>query len=142
MLRIGPSLPILALIFAATAAAQTPVLDVFKTAAEALSNRDVAKFMEQFDPALKDYDVLKQNITLLVGAEGAQSSIEVVSDEGDDKSRALEIDWLLRVGTGTAKREILKVTVERRGRGWKITALAPIDFFGPENGELKFAAAR
>jgi len=117
-------------------------LDVFKTAAEALSNRDVAKFMEQFDPAMKDYDVLKQNITLLVGAEGAQSSIEVVSDEGDDKSRALEIDWLLRVGTGTAKREILKVTVERRGRGWKITALAPIDFFGPENGELKFAAAR
>jgi len=136
MLRIGPSFAILALASAATAGAQTPqpVLDLFRTAAEALSERNVPRFLEQFDPAMKDYDVLRQHVTLLVGTDGAQSSIEVVSDEGDDKRRALEIDWLLQVGTGAAKREILKVTVERQGRGWKITALKPLDFFGPEEG--------
>jgi len=120
-------------LLAAVAMAQTPqgVLDTFRVAAEALSGRDVKRFLEQFDPEMKDFEVLRQNATLLVGAEGAASSIEVVRDEGDAQRRAMEIDWLLRVGTGASKRGILKVTVERRGRGWKITALEPVGFFGP-----------
>jgi hypothetical protein len=116
---------------AVMAVAQTPdgVLDLFRTAAQALADQDVPRFIEQFDPEMKNLDVLRQRVTLLVAAEGAESSIEVVRDEGDDKRRQLEIDWLLRVGTGTSKRKILKLTVERRGRGWKVTALDAVEFF-------------
>src|SRR5437868_13638985 len=114
-------LPVLFLLLASVAKAQTPqaVLDVFKVAAETLAARDVPRFLEQFDPAMKDYDVLRQRVTLLVGEEGAESSIEVVTDEGNDQRREMQIDWLLRVGTGTPKRGMLKITVERRGRAWE-----------------------
>ena len=124
--------PLILLLLAALAGAQTPdgVMDLFRTAARALADRDVPLFLEQFDREMKDYDVLRQRVTLLVAEEGAQSSIEVVRDEGDDKRRQMEIDWLLRVGTGTPKRRVLKFTVERRGRAWKITALDAVEFFG------------
>ena len=123
---------------AVVAVAQTPegVLDLFRTAAQALADRDVPRFLGQFDPEMKDFDVLRQRVTLLVAAEGAESSIEVVRDEGDDKRRELEIDWLLRVGTGNSKRKILKFTVERRGRGWKITSLDAVEFFSRDPASL------
>ena len=126
-------LPTLLLIAAALATAQTPeaVLNLFQTAAQALADRDVPKFLEQFDAGMKDFDVLRQRVTLLVASEGAESSIEVVSDDGDGQRRVMEIDWLLRVGTGASKRRVLKFTAERRGRAWKITSLEPVEFFGP-----------
>lgn len=124
-------LPILVLLFVAVGAAQTPqtVLDMFRVAAEALAERDVQGFLEQFDPAMKDYDALRQRATLLVATEGAESSIEVVRDAGDLQRRQMQVDWLLRVGPGAQKRRILSITVERRERGWKITALEPVEFF-------------
>ena len=121
-------LSMLFLLLAVVAVAQTPqsVLDLFRVAAQALAERDVRGFLEQFDPAMKGYDVLRQRAALLMGAE---SSVEIVRDEGDDRRREMQIDWLLRVGSGASKRRILNVTVERQGRAWKITALDPVEFF-------------
>jgi hypothetical protein len=118
-------------LLAAVAVAQTPqgVLDMFRGAAQALAERDVRGFLDNFDPAMKGYDVLQQRVTLLVGAAAAESSIEVVSDEGDGQTRKMQIDWFLRAGTSAPKRQIVKVTVERRGRSWKITTFEPVEFF-------------
>src|SRR5882762_3319176 len=98
-------LSILFLLLAAVAEAQTPpgVLDIFRVAAEALAEPNVPRFLQQFDSAMKDYEALRQHVTLLVATDGAESSIETVSDEGDDQRREMQIDWLLRVGTGTPK---------------------------------------
>ena len=111
-----------------TAAAQTPqaVLDMFRVAAQALAERDVQGFLGQFDPAMKGYDVLRQNAALIAGAE---SSVEIVSDEGDGRRREMQIDWWLRVSGGVSKRRLLKVTSERQGRAWKVTSLDPVTFF-------------
>ena len=124
-------LAVLVLLLTSVATAQTPqpVLDMFRVAARALADRDVQGFLEQFDPAMKDYEELRRRAALLVAVEGAESSIEVVSDEGDNQRRLMQIDWLLRVGTGAPKRRVLSFTVERRERAWKITALDPVNFF-------------
>ena len=69
--------------------------------------------------------------------QAEQSSGRAASSvAGDDKRRELEIDWLLRVGTGNSKRKILKFTVERRGRGWKITSLDAVEFFSRDPASL------
>ena len=127
-------LALLAVAFMAGAVAQTPetVMDMFRTAARALAEQDVRRFLDQFDAGMKDFDVLRQRVTLLVASEGAESSIEVVRDDGDDQRREMQIDWVLRVGTGASKRRVVKFTVERRGRVWKITAADPVEFFSPD----------
>ena len=118
-------------VVAAGVAAQTPsgVLDLLGLATRALADKDARAFLECFDRGITGYDALARHVAVLVGSEGAESSVEIVKDEGDDRRRTLEVDWLLRVGTAPARREILKIEVERQGRGWKITALAPVEFF-------------
>jgi hypothetical protein len=123
---------ILGLALVATAQTPQPVLDMLRVAAQALAEKDVPGFLDQFDRAMKGYDELGRQVTLLVAAEAAESSIEVVRDEGDDRRREMQVDWLLRAGNSAPKRKIIAITVERSGRSWKITALNPIDFFSPD----------
>lgn len=122
-----------ALFLAAALFAQTPaaVLDLLRTAAQALAEGDARRFLEQFDPAMARYDALARNVALLVASQTAESSIEVIREEGGERRRTMELDWLLRAGAAPPKRQVVKVTVERRGRAWKITALDPVEFFAP-----------
>jgi hypothetical protein len=122
---------ILALIFAGGALAQTPpaVLDLFQAAGEALVNQDADTFLDQFDQKMPGYAMLRDEVQELAAAEQAGSTIDVVTDEGDDKKRALALDWVLRIGTDRPRRQIVKCTVEKQGKRWKITALDPVDFF-------------
>jgi len=41
----------------------------------------------------------------------------------------LQLDWLLQIEDEQPRRQILKCTIERQGKNWKITALDPIEFF-------------
>ncbi len=124
----------------ATAAALTAdppaaVMRVFTYAAEALANGDSAAFLEQFDKDTPNYAALRDNIEGLLGAHQVGSTVEVVMDEGDERKHTLELDWLLIIsGKGLdtqteTRRKVIQCTVERRGRQWKITAIAPLDFF-------------
>src|ERR1043166_3659168 len=87
------------------------VLEFFRTTVEALLDNDAREFMANFDPNMPGY------------------AIEIVSDEGDDRKRALELDWLLEIEGKQPKRGILKCRIERQGKKWKITSLDPIEFF-------------
>ena len=113
------------------AAAQTPrdVLDFFRSAAEALSDGDASAFLEKFDSSMPGYVTLHDEIETLTVAAEAGSVVEVVSDQGDDRSRSVELDWLLEIADRAPRRGILKCRIERRGKDWKITALDPIEFF-------------
>ena len=115
-----------------TALAQTPaILDLVRERAEALANQEPSVFLEAFDPDMPGYAKLREEIEALV-AEDVASTVEVVRDEGDDRARRFEMDWLIKIGRRQSRRAILKCSVERRGKKWKITALEPVEFFRRE----------
>ena len=109
--------------------APAAVVELLRTAADALAEGDAAAFLEHFDKATPGYAQIRDDVEALLVAELVASSIEIVKDAGDDQRRDLELDWLLKVGSGPNKRVIVKCRVERRGRGWKITRFEPVDFF-------------
>jgi hypothetical protein len=118
---------------ASAAMGQTPraVLDVFREVTQALAERQPERFLEQFDAEMPGFAALRRDVIALVATEAVSSTIEVVSDAGDDERRQMQIDWLLKTSTGAPRRAVLKMTLERRGRKWKITALDPAAFFTP-----------
>ena len=105
------------------------VLEFFRTAAEALADKDASAFLGHFDRAMSGYDTLESEIRALLDRSEVGSSIEIVSDQGDAAKRSLQLDWLLRVDQDLPRRQIVKCTIEKRGKQWKITALEPVEFF-------------
>ena len=75
------------------------------------------------------YATLRDEIETLLSAAEVGSAVEVVTDEGDDQRRSLELDWVLEITDQQPKRAILKCAIARQGKKWKITALEPIEFF-------------
>ena len=112
------------------------VLDFFRTAADALATDNASAFLDKFDRNLPEYAMLRTEVEGLLAAYDVSSTIEVVSDQGDNQKRSLELDWLLLTsekaatnGDNATRRRIVKCQIERRGRQWKITALEPVEFF-------------
>jgi len=113
------------------ALAETPaaVLDVFRVTSEALANQDPDAFLEPFDRNMPNYAKLRTEVEELLAVEGIGTTIDVITDAGDDQMRDLELDWLLKIGSEKPRRHVVKVHVERHGKKWKITALEPVEFF-------------
>jgi|SRR5579862_2961069 len=133
MLRTALLLLVSTLVLADSAA---DVLNVFTSAAEGLINDDSASFLDSFDRNVPGYAVLQNNVEGLLATYDVGATIEEISDEGDDQKRTVALDWLLilmQKGAANSpqqtRRQIVKCTVERRGKQWKITALEPADFF-------------
>ena len=120
----------------ALADSSADVLNVFSAAAEALTNDDASAFLANFDRSMPEYAVLRGNIEGLLAGYEVGSTIEVVTDEGDDEKRTVALDWLLVTseknavnGAQQTRRRIVKCSLEHRGKQWRITALTPLDFF-------------
>ena len=133
MLRTALFLLVATFALADTAA---DVLNVFTSAAEGLINDDPASFLDGFDRNMPGYAALQDNVTGLLAAYNVGATIEVITDEGDDRKRTVELDWLLILTQKGAtnspqqtRRQAVKCTVERRGKLWKITAFEPVDLF-------------
>lgn len=105
------------------------VLDFFRTAAEALADKDASAFLDHFDPEMPDYATISSEVQALVERSEVASSIEVIEDHGDSEKRMLRLDWLLRIDMDLPRRQIVKCTIEKQGRKWKITAFDPLDLF-------------
>ncbi len=95
-----------------------------------LSQGEVAAFLSHFDRNMPGYARLRELIRALTDQTEVGNSIEIASDTGDDRRRALELDWTLEMGS-ERRRAKVRCTFERRGKSWLITALDPIDFFQP-----------
>lgn len=128
----------LLLLFSTLVVADTSadVLNVFTSAAEGLINDDAAAFLDSFDSNMPGYAALQDNVKGLLAAYNVGATIEEITDEGDDRKRTVELDWLLILSQKGAtnspqqtRRQVVKCTVERRGKQWKITALEPIGLF-------------
>jgi hypothetical protein len=121
------------------------VIDFFRSVAATLADagrdantrervrpRDAAEFLEHFDKAMPGYAEFSGQVQAMVGAGEVSTTIEFINTEGDDKKRTLDLDWLLLCEGEGPKRAVIKCTIEKRGRKWKITSIAPIDFFKRE----------
>ena len=105
-------------------------MEVFRAASEALANRDTLAFLDQFDSKMPQYEKLGDQIQELFGvAQELGSTVDVITDDGDDEKRTMELDWLLKIDNGDPRRQIVKCQVEKQGKKWKITALDPVEFF-------------
>lgn len=105
-------------------------MEVFRNVSEALANRDAEAFLDQFDRKMPQYEKLRDEIQELFGlTQEIGSTIDVITDEGDDSKRMLQLDWLLKIDVQEPKRQIVKCQVEKQGKKWKITALEPVEFF-------------
>jgi hypothetical protein len=88
-----------------------------------------AAFLGKFDSSMPDYGQLRENVEDLVSRTTVGSAVEFVTDDGDEDKRTLDLDWTLEIEDRLPRRQVLKCTIERRGKEWKITSLAPVDFF-------------
>ena len=117
--------------------AQSEVLNLLGNTASALADYNVPKFMESFDKEMPDYDKLKDSATALTNQAEVTSAIELVKEEGDDAKRSVDLDWYLQVrslmpdGPIITRRQIVHCELRRDGKRWKITLIAPIEFFAP-----------
>jgi hypothetical protein len=122
---------VLLFLFASLAIAQPPadVLAFFRATAEALANNEPRNFFDQFDSSMPGYVTLHDEVESLLAAHEVGSTIEVVSNDGDDRKQVLELDWLLSVSDAGDRRQIVKCRIERQGKRWKITSFDPVEFF-------------
>jgi hypothetical protein len=105
-------------------------MEVFRLASEALANQDADAFLDQFDRKMPQYEKLRDEIQdLFEVAQEIGSTIDVITDEGSEEKRTLELDWLLKIDNDAPRRHIVKCQVGKQGKKWKITALEPVEFF-------------
>jgi hypothetical protein len=139
----------------ACADAHDDVIEVVTSMAGALSETgdqaaahtaNVPKFMSAFSKDMAGYDTLEKNVTALVNNADVSSSIQPLTEDGDDQARKIDLDWLLEVhslvqdGPDVRRREVVhcelrKEEVRKNKQRWKIVAIKPIEFFAPPNLE-------
>lgn len=139
----GPDLSRRVLLLAGAAAlarAADPAQDAWEVVtglAAALEHSHAEEFLALCDPAMPHYDELRVNVAALVAQMDAESGIDPVRNEGDDRTREVEVDWSLhltgRAGfrRGVNRQSKVKLRVEKRGRRWKVVSLDPVAFFAP-----------
>ena len=107
-----------------------PQMEVFRAIAEALANRDADTFLDQFDRKMPGYETLRAEIReLLAVTQEIGTTVDVISDEGDEQKRSLELDWVLKLDTAAPRRQIVKCQIQKQGKKWKITRMEPVEFF-------------
>jgi hypothetical protein len=132
----------------AGADAHDDVMEVITSMAGALSETgdravartaNVSKFMSAFSKDMPDRDTLENNVTALANSADVSSSIEPLTEDGDDQARKIDLDWLLEIrsleqdGPLVRRREVVHCELRKEKKQWKIVALKPIDFFAPAN---------
>jgi hypothetical protein len=103
---------------------------------------NVSKFMSAFSKDMPDYDTLEKNVTALVNNADVSSSIQPLTEDGDDQMYKIDLDWLLEIrslmpdGALVRRREVVhcelrKDETRKNKQRWKIVAIKPIEFFAP-----------
>lgn len=96
---------------------------------------DPTWFLSLFDRKMPGYQEFANGITALLRRGDVNSSIALVSNEGGDQRRTLEVDWeldVVDVGTKTEvidRRQQVKLQMEWQGKGWRVVAVDPLAFF-------------
>jgi hypothetical protein len=119
----------------ASADAHDDVNELVTSMAAALTDANVSKFMAAFNKDMPGYGTLENNVTALVKQGEVSSSIQTVTEQGDDQARSIDLDWVLEVrsleqdGPLVRRREVIHCELRKEKKRWKIVSLKPLDFF-------------
>jgi hypothetical protein len=100
----------------------------------ARADNNTFKFMSVFDRSMRNFQQLRQNVLSLEQSGDIESTIDLISNTGDDRARTLQVDWTIQMTspmTGIAafqRHETVTCRVEKRGKNWRITSLEPVSF--------------
>ena len=92
-------------------------------------------FFRSVDPAMSGLESFRAGLTALLRRGELESSLDLVSNDGDDRVRTLEVDWSLQVLDDQTQISVIRrekriqVRMVWQGKRWRIAALAPVDFF-------------
>jgi hypothetical protein len=117
------------------------VIELVKSMAAALTAVNVPEFMDAFDKNMTDYEAIRTNVAALVNQADVASSIEPVSDAGDDTKWSVDLDWYIQVssllqdGQTVQRRQMVHCELRKEKKKWKIVSLKPIEFFAPAAAE-------
>ena len=107
--------------------------DFFVTAVQSLAEKDATAFLDHFDRNMPGFAAFRGDVIALVDRSEVVSTVGFVTDEGDNSRRTLQLDWYVQIDDDRPKRHIVKCTIERQGKKWKIVAFEPLDFFKSQN---------
>ena len=120
---------LLTLVSFAAADAPPDVAEFLRSLGVALAEGEPQPFLDKFDPAWSGYHQLHDDVIDLMARYQVGSVIEIVSDQGDEQKRTLELDWLLTIEGVEERRKIVKIMIEKQGKKWKIATLDPASLF-------------
>ncbi|HKE22408.1 MAG TPA: hypothetical protein VKB88_08460 [Bryobacteraceae bacterium] len=109
--------------------------NVLESAASALAAGSANEFLAYFDRSMPGYAELATGAAALVTQGEVQSSIELVTNDGSDVSRTIEVDWVLQVVAEDTtihrgvREQRVKCRLDLLGKKWRITATEPVSFF-------------
>jgi len=113
------------------------ILDLITELASALSEGNGLAFLDHIDRTMPDYQKLEQSILALTEQNEVSAAIDILKQEGDDRTQTVELDWLMQIrsredsGPIERRRETVKCRAERKKKNWKIVSLDPIALFAP-----------
>ena len=120
--------------------ADTPYTRVSKLASY-LSDGEPVGALEAFDKKMPGYSAVAADIQAMAAQSEVLCSIDVVQDKeaADDSSSVhhLDLDWYMMLksradeGLVERRRQRVAVTLEKEGRGWRITAISPEQILAP-----------
>lgn len=102
-----------------------------------LPTANARKFMQAIDPAMPGYAQLRDNVLAMEQGWDVESGVDIVKNEGDERVRSIDVDWTLSLisrDTNVAavqRRQVVTCRIEKQGKKWRITLIAPLQFFGP-----------
>ena len=104
----------------------------------ALEQCNAARFLSLVDrDRCPEYATLEENVVALTAQNEVGSSVGVLEQSRNGEGYDLKLDWLLQLrpasrdGPAQTRRQVVNCRMERLGKRWKITALAPVAFFRP-----------
>lgn len=108
-----------------------PLLDVLKKFADYISQSNSSGALGFVSQDMPGYHAFEANLSALLAQNDVLCSIEVRNEDGDEQTRRGETDWYVQVkskeenGPTERRQEVVKVTVTKQGKNWKIVALEP-----------------
>lgn len=131
-----------ALMFAALCAFADSSADVFRVVADmasGLSEDHLPAFSNALSASMPERQKLIDDVRATLDQADVKTSIERISDEGDDQKRTLVLDWQTsfhRKGPDLRimeRHEAVTLIFAREGKRWKVISVSPLSFFTPPN---------
>ncbi len=114
-----------------------PLLDVLAKFADYISQSNSSGALSYVSPDMPGYHAFEANLTALLAQNDVLCSIEVRNEDGDEQTRRAETDWYVQVkskeenGPTERRQEVVKITIAKQGKNWKIVALEPASVLQP-----------